>query len=294
EDCHQRLELNPMRILDCKVPEDQKIAQGAPKMKDYLSLEAGKRFYETLSILNDLDIEYEIDDGLVRGLDYYGHIVFEVHAKSDAGKDYGALLGGGHYDGMLGQFGGPADIDHGVGFACGVERIYSVMKDNDMLEGTSEGIDIYAMPLGAEVQDGLNKLCEAIRDLGYSVLLPNKSGKLGAMFKKAERSGAKFALILGEDEMDRGVVQMKNLETKTQEEVNIDDLVDYLDEAFGESEDDGCGCGHHHDGDHHCCHEGEEDHECCHGEGHHHEDGEEHECCHGKGHGCCKNHNEEE
>lgn len=272
EDCHQRLLLNPMRILDCKVPEDQEIAKGAPKMKDYLSLEASKRFYETLSIINDLGIEYEIDDGLVRGLDYYGHIVFEVHAKSATGKDYGALLGGGHYDGMLKEFGGPEEIDHGVGFACGVERIYSLMRDNEMLEGVDDGLDIYAMPLGAEVEQELNLLCENIRDLGYSVEMPMKGGKLGSMFKKAERSGAKFALILGSDELERGVVQLKNLESKTQEEVRIDDLPAYLDREFGEGEGE-CECGHDH-GDGHCCHDHdeneEEGHHCCHH--HHHEE----------------------
>lgn len=268
EDCKQRLLLNPMRILDCKVPEDQEIAKGAPKMKDYLSLEAGKRFYTTLSILNDLGIEYEIDDNLVRGLDYYGHIVFEVHARSATGKDYGAVLGGGHYDSMLSEFGGPSDIDHGVGFACGVERIYSLMRDNDMLEGVTEALDIYAMPLGEEVVDDLNALCENIRDLGYSVQMPFKSGKLGAMFKKAERSGAKYALILGSDELERGVVQLKNLEEKTQIEVEIEKLNECLDNLFGEGEGEECECGHDHE------HEHEEGH-CCHGK-HHHEG----HCCH--------------
>jgi histidyl-tRNA synthetase len=107
DDCHERLKLNPMRILDCKVESDQKIAKGAPKIKDYLSEASEKRFYETLSILNDLGVEYEIDDSLVRGLDYYSEVVFEIHALAKDGTDYGALCGGGHYGGLVKELGGP-------------------------------------------------------------------------------------------------------------------------------------------------------------------------------------------
>ena len=232
EDCRQRFELNPLRMLDCKVPEDQEIAKGAPKMKDFLSPEAEKRFYQTLSILNDEEIDYEIDDGLVRGLDYYGHIVFEVHAKSETGSDYGALLGGGHYDGMMKEFGGPEEFDHGVGFACGVERLYSLMKDNNMLGDIDDSLDIYAMPLGEAVQDAMYLIVEQIRMCGYSCELPFHPGKLGSMFKKAERRKAKFALILGEDELEKGIVQLKDLAKKEQIEVKIEELAEKLDELF--------------------------------------------------------------
>ena len=127
---------------------DHEIGLKAPKMRDFLSEEADARFYQTLSILNDMGIEYEIDDSLVRGLDYYGQIVFEVHAISPSGKDYGALLGGGHYDGMLTNFNGPKDYDHGVGFAMGVERIYSLMEELGLLKDVAHHVDIYAMPIG--------------------------------------------------------------------------------------------------------------------------------------------------
>ena len=231
-DCHERLRLNPMRILDCKVPEDQAIAKDAPKMRDYLSEEAEKRFYTTLSILNDQGIEYEIDDSLVRGLDYYGHIVFEVHAISPSGKDYGALLGGGHYDGMLQEFGGPKTMDHGVGFAMGVERLYSLLSELGKLDGIDPGLDLYAMPLGEESMDDAFALVEDIRKLGYSVEMPFVPGKIGAMFKKAERRKASFALIIGKNELDNGVVQLKNLKTHEQIEASIETLDATLDEQF--------------------------------------------------------------
>lgn len=241
-DCHERLRLNPMRILDCKVPEDQAIAKDAPKMRDYLTEEAEKRFYTTLSILNDQGIEYEVDDSLVRGLDYYGHIVFEVHAISPSGKDYGALLGGGHYDGMLQEFGGPKTMDHGVGFAMGVERLYSLLFELGKLEGIDPGLDLYAMPLGEESMDQAFSLVEDIRKLGYSVEMPFVPGKIGAMFKKAERRHASFALIIGKDELDKGVVQLKNLKTHEQIEASIETLDETLDEQFALLE----GEEHHH------------------------------------------------
>ncbi|MDY5441119.1 MAG: histidine--tRNA ligase [Candidatus Enteromonas sp.] len=241
DDCKQRLLLNPMRILDCKVPEDQEIAAGAPKMRDFLSEEAERRFYQTLSLLAERGIDYEIDDGLVRGLDYYGQIVFEVHAISPSGKDYGALLGGGHYDGMLQGFGGPKDFDHGVGFAMGVERIYSLLKELNLLDGVAPGLDLYLIPLGEEVIDDCFSLVEDIRSLGYSIEMPLKSGKISTMFKKAERKKAKFALILGKDELDKGVVQIKNLATHEQIEADLSTLDQTLDSLFGESEEE-----HHH------------------------------------------------
>ena len=241
EDCKERLRLNPMRILDCKVEADQEIAKGAPKMRDYLSQEAEERFYKTLSILADREIDYEIDDSLVRGLDYYGHIVFEVHVASPSGKDYGAILGGGHYDGMLSEFGGPKEADHGVGFAMGVERVYSLMKEFGLLDELDTGIDIYAMPIGEETLDRAFPLVEEIRRLGYSVNLPFKTAKLGSYFKKAARAKAKFALIFGTEELDKGVVQLKNLATFEQKEVNIDTLDQTLDAEFEALEGE-----HHH------------------------------------------------
>ena len=251
EDCKERLRLNPMRILDCKVEHDHEIGLNAPKMRDFLSEEADARFYQTLSILNDMEIEYEIDDSLVRGLDYYGHIVFEVHAISPSGKDYGALLGGGHYDGMLANFNGPKDYDHGVGFAMGVERIYSLMEELGLLKDVSHHVDIYAMPIGEEVLDDGFHLVQEIRSLGYSVEMPFVPSKLGSMFKKAERSQANFALIFGTEDLQKGVVQLKNLKTHEQKEAKIENLDEILDAEFEkiDDEEENCCHEHHHEGD---------------------------------------------
>lgn len=242
DDCHERLKLNPMRILDCKVESDQKIALGAPKIKDYLSEASEKRFYETLSILNDLGVEYELDDSLVRGLDYYSEVVFEVHALAQDGTDYGALCGGGHYGGLVKELGGPDLV--GVGFAMGLERVYGLMDKDGLLTALDSGIDLYVMPVGENVLDDVFTLTEEVRQLGYSADTPLAALKMGAMFKKAEKRGAKFALILGEDELNKGVAQLKNLKTKEQSEISLKDLGEELDKAFAKAypneDDDGC------------------------------------------------------
>lgn len=238
DDCHERLRLNPLRILDCKVPSDRQIAMGAPKISDYLSENSEKRFYQTLSILNDFGIDYEKDEGLVRGLDYYSEVVFEIHAVSPEGHDYGALLGGGHYGGLLKELGGPDYA--GVGFAMGMERIYSLMKELGLLKDLDTGIDLYVMPIGEEMLDEAFKIATEARMLGYSAEVPSQSAKLSSLFKKAERRGAKFALIIGEDELSKGNAQLKNLSSKEQKEIALSDLEKELDEAFGENE-------HHHE-----------------------------------------------
>lgn len=252
EDCHARLNLNPMRILDCKVEADKEIAKNAPKMKDFLSEQSENRFYKTLSILNDFGVKYEVDESLVRGLDYYSEVVFEVHAKSLDGKDYGALCGGGHYTGLVKEFGGPDYV--GVGFAVGVERIMSLMEELRLFENIDSELDVYLMPIGEEVMEEAFHLASNIRMIGYSVEMPFSPAKLGNYFKKAEKRNAHFAIIVGEEELKKGVCQLKDLKKKEQKEVKIDDLESVLDEAFLE-EDDGschheegceCGCGCHH------------------------------------------------
>ncbi len=229
-DCHERLELNPLRILDCKVEHDQEIAKDAPKIKDYLSDASEKRFYTTLSIINDLGIEYEIDDSLVRGLDYYSEVVFEIHALSDTGVDYGALCGGGHYGGLVEALGGPSLA--GVGYAMGIERVYNLAKDNGLLNDLDTGIDIYVIPVGDEVLDDVFNITEEIRGLGFKADNPLTSTKLGSAFKKAEKRGAKFALIIGSSELENGTAQLKNLASKEQKEIALDKLAEELDDAF--------------------------------------------------------------
>lgn len=236
-DCHSRYELNPLRILDCKVPEDQKIVAGAPKMKDYLSDAAKKRFNKVLALLDDLEIPYEVDDTLVRGLDYYSETVYEFHYVSSTGNDYGAIGAGGHYGGLVKEIGGP-DVA-GVGFSFGIDRLYSVLRDDDLLpDGLDNPIEIYVMPMGEVAKPLAMQTAAALRISGYRVDMCFEEAKLGNMFKRAERKGAKFAVIIGENEVNNQEVIIKNLATTVQNSVPVSELIEKISQEMG---DECCG-----------------------------------------------------
>ena len=232
-DCHSRYELNPLRILDCKVPEDQKIVAGAPKMKDYLSANAKERFSKVLALLDDLEIPYKVDDTLVRGLDYYSETVYEFHYVSSTGNDYGAIGAGGHYGGLVKEIGGP-DVA-GVGFSFGIDRLYSVLRDDGLLpKGLDNPIEIYVMPMGEVAKPLAMQTAAALRISGYRVDMCFEEAKLGNMFKRAERKGAQFAVIIGENEVNNQEVIVKNMATTEQKSVPISELIEKISQEMGE------------------------------------------------------------
>ena len=225
EDCKQRYELNPLRILDCKVPEDQMIVRGAPKMSQFLSLESQKRFLKVLDALREMNIPYEVDDTLVRGLDYYSETVFEFHYTSQKGNNYGAVGAGGHYDKLVHEIGGP-DAP-GVGFSFGVERLVSVLKDDNILneEKINQFIDLYVMPIGEENKNYAYQIARKLRSLDFTVEICLDKAKVPAMFKKAEHKKAKFAIIIGENEVKEGKIVIKNLASQEQMEIKEEELI---------------------------------------------------------------------
>ena len=241
-DCHTRYELNPLRILDCKVPEDQKIVAGAPKMKDFLSDKAKARFNKVLGLLDALDIPYTVDDTLVRGLDYYSETVYEFHYVSSNGNDYGAIGGGGHYGKLVKELGGPDAA--GVGFSFGVDRLYSVLKDDGLLpDGLDNPIEIYVMPMGEVAKPLAMQTAAALRISGYRVDMCFEEAKLGNMFKRAERKGAAFAVIIGENEVNNNEVVIKNLATTEQKTVAVNELIETINKEMGnECCDEQCEC----------------------------------------------------
>ena len=243
-DCHTRYELNPLRILDCKVPEDQKIVAGAPKMKDFLSNKAKERFNKVLSLLDAMEIPYVVDETLVRGLDYYSETVYEFHYVSKLGNDYGAIGGGGHYGGLVKELGGP-DVA-GVGFSFGVDRLYSILKDDGLLNKCLDSaIEIYVMPLGEVAKPLAMQVASALRISGYRTDICFEDVKLGNMFKRAERKGAKFAIIIGENEVNSQELIIKNLATTEQKTVPFEKLVEKISEEMGDSCCGGdCQCHH--------------------------------------------------
>jgi len=190
-DCQTRMELNPLRILDCKVPGCQQIASSAPHLVDHLDTESALHFASLQKLLTALDISYQLNHSLVRGLDYYNRTVFEW--VTDALGAQGTVLAGGRYDGLVAQLGGqdtPA-----IGFAVGLERLLALQE----IQGNQACADKPVLFIGAMEDDSLARswqLAEALRDLGISVVSGGPAG-FKALLKQAERSRALFQLVIG-------------------------------------------------------------------------------------------------
>ncbi len=225
-DCKRRLEVNPLRILDCKVPEDVEIVKGAPKMTEYLSPESKMYLQSVISILEKAGIETEIDTNLVRGLDYYTGIVFEYHFVHRDGVDnVGALGGGGHYANLLAEVGGPAL--EGIGLAMGIERLAYIIRTL-INPNTNLGPDFYLMGMTDDIIEKNFVLADMLRNTGFIVEMNYATKSMGALFKAANRKNAKFAMIIGENEVANREVAVKNLRTQTQTLVKLDDLENVL------------------------------------------------------------------
>lgn len=304
DDCKSRYEVNPLRILDCKVEEDRKYLENAPKLRDFLSEEANEYFENILTCLDDYEIPYVIDDNLVRGLDYYSHVVFEFHYTSKSGKNLGAVGAGGHYSELLHEVGGPHY--EGVGLAFGMERIYGLMMEEHLLDEVYETNDISVMALCKEAMPLCFDLTCALRAYGFKVDMLMEPKGIKQQFKRAERKNSDLALIVGEDELAKREVIVRNFKKQIQASVALEDVMNVIQSFFTELEemenecDDECCCGHHHEHEH-------DDDECCcghhHDHEHHHEDGgcccgqhehhhHNHESCEGEEH-CCSHHKKE-
>ncbi len=233
-DCNQRFEKNPLRILDCKVDRDHPTMKTAPKTIDYLSESAKAHFDKVCSLLDDLEIDYVVDTNLVRGLDYYSHTVFEV-ISDDPKLGAGATVGaGGRYNTLISELGGP--VVPGVGFAFGMERLMIAMGD-EMVE--EDGLDVYIMPLGNEAKDLSMQIITMLRANGFTCDMDQCDRGLKGQFKSADRFHAHFSMIIGEDEVQKEVVNMKCNHSKEQTIVPLENIVEFIEKHY-----EG---GHHHE-----------------------------------------------
>ena len=218
DDSKQRLAVNPLRILDSKDKGDRDIIVDAPRLQDHLN-DLSKSHFETLTTaLDAAKIAWQFDPLLVRGLDYYCHTAFEF--ITDALGAQGTVLGGGRYDGLSEMLGGPAIA--GVGWAGGIERLAMLAAG-----GTVAVPQLAVVSANSDNDRTAFQLAETIRDAGFSVDLPT-AGNMGKKMKKLDKAGIKIALILGDDEIERGVVQLRNLVDGSQNEVARDALIDKL------------------------------------------------------------------
>lgn len=208
EDSRRRLAGNPLRILDSKNPQMQGLIQSAPLLGDHLDEESRLHFAALRAALDDLGIAYELNPRLVRGLDYYSRTVFEWITDTLGAQD--AVCSGGRYDGLIAQLGG--EPTPAVGFALGMERVVALLQQAESVPAARVP-DIYLVASGARAEGAALRLAEQLRDAlpGCSVLLNLGGGNFKTQFRRADRSGARLALILGDEELERGVVAVKPL-----------------------------------------------------------------------------------
>lgn len=252
EDCQERLEKNPLRILDCKVDQDNEILKNAPKTLDYLNDESRDRFEKVQEFLDIMGISYEINPSIVRGLDYYNHTVFEIEAKVEGFGSNNVIGAGGRYNGLVNQLDGPETPC--VGFATGLGRLVMALELEKVKLPIVEDIDLFLLYVNEDEKKYAAYLCQELRMAGFIVDTEYTGRGLKGQFKQADRLNAKFTCVLNSEDLNNNEVKIKNNRTREEEIISLDVLIYYLDEQINlmEPEEDECGCGHHH-GDGECC-----------------------------------------
>ena len=225
EETRHRAEINPLRVLDDKRPEVQEQLADAPLMLDHLNDECREHFDTVTGMLGDMGVAYEINPRMVRGLDYYTKTCFEfVHDGLGAQSGIG---GGGRYDGLMAQLGGQ-DLS-GIGYGLGVDRaLLALEAEGITLDGVESRVDVFGVALGAAAKRTMTTLINDLRKAGISADMSFGDRGLKGAMKGADRAGARFALVLGEQELENGTVALKDLAAHEQHDVKVSDLVSVL------------------------------------------------------------------
>ena len=222
ETCQERYKTNPLRILDCKVDQNNEVLKNAPKTISYLDEESNKFFEDVKNILSFNEIPFELDTNLVRGLDYYTHTVFEI-----VSDDSLAICGGGRYNNLVKELGGP--VVPAVGFACGIERILKILKDMDK-DKKGNKIDIYIMNL-FDTNETFN-LLNSLRDSGFITETDFKVKSMKSLWKQVEKYNPNYVVMLGEDEIKGGYLTVKDNLTKESIQIERENAEEYFDMNF--------------------------------------------------------------
>ncbi|MDD2206760.1 MAG: histidine--tRNA ligase [Aminobacterium sp.] len=222
--CQSRFDRNPLRILDCKNPDCKEITEGAPDIYSSLCDDCRSHFDKVQERLNSIGAHFHIDKRLVRGLDYYTKTAYEVLSGALGAQN--AVCGGGRYDNLAETIGGPSTPS--VGFAAGLERIVLVMEEQNCSFGARPDLDVYAIGLDEVSREELFKILTELRQANIAADMDYMGRGMKAQFKSAAASGARFACILGGDELAKGVVNVKDLETGEQEEVKRATILNYI------------------------------------------------------------------
>lgn len=219
--CKSRLDRNPMRILDCKSPICHEIAEGAPVVIDYLCDECKEHFENVQKYLKAQNIEYTINPQIVRGLDYYTKTVFEFVSNSIGAQ--GTVCGGGRYDGLVEELGGQHTPS--LGFAMGIERLMLLMEAQGCEFPEAEKPDLFIVALGEKATLKAVEIANDMREEGFSALLDLNQRSVRAQMKYADKLGAKFNVVIGDNEVEAKTAKLKNMQTGEETEINLDTFV---------------------------------------------------------------------
>ena len=222
EDCQNSINTNPLRILDCKVDKDSEILKNVPKISDYLSKESKERFEKVKEYLNILDINYEVNENIVRGLDYYDENVWEYIADSDGVT----LGGGGRYNHLVEALDGPSIP--AVGFAMGIERIILNIKENIEVKNLDQAVDVYIMSVSDEEKIRALEIAQYLRLNNVATEINSCNLSMKSQFKIADRLQAKFLIILNNEDLQKGLVNIKDNATKEEIKVDEAEVVDWI------------------------------------------------------------------
>ncbi|BEO93508.1 histidine--tRNA ligase [Fusobacterium nucleatum] len=220
DDCKDRINRNPLRLLDCKVDKDKDFYKSAPNIIDFLFEDERKHYDDVKKYLDVFGIKYTEDPTLVRGLDYYSSTVFEIVTNKLGSQ--GTVLGGGRYDNLLKEL-GDKDIP-AVGFATGVERIMMLLGENY----PKNNPDVYIAWLGENTSETALKIAESLRDNDIKVYIDYSEKGMKSHMKKADKLSVRYCIILGEDELNKGIVLLKDFSTREQKEVKIEEIVNQI------------------------------------------------------------------
>lgn len=225
-DCQNRIKTNPLRILDCKVDKDSEILKNAPSILDYLNEESQKRFDKVLELLMALDVNYEVDSTIVRGLDYYDHTVFELLADIDGLGAANVLGAGGRYNNLVEKLGGPATPC--VGFACGIDRLMIILQELNKDNILDNDLGVYILAVNEEERINALRISQNLRWSEIKCELDTLDRGLKAQFKQADRLKARMLIILNSEDLQKGLITIKDNLTKEETKIDENEILDYI------------------------------------------------------------------
>lgn len=231
EDCKRRMRQNPLRLLDCKEEDCQILASMAPKLANVLSEESKEHFNLLKEYLDELKIPYELNQHLVRGLDYYTHTVFEFWSKKEGAQN--AIGGGGRYDGLVEMMGGQSTP--AIGYAAGMERIIEYMKEAGIRPPNKDAVSIFVAQLGQVAKKKSLTLINGLRDQGLNVVGAAGKGSIKSQMGLADRINAQYSLILGQIEVQEGTIILRDMKKGSQEIVPYEGIVEKMVKLLGKN-----------------------------------------------------------